>query len=684
MGTVVVVIGFIVAFAFVFFGIDDLFVDVFALFKRAKPEQLDLKGLERKPPKMQAIIIACWHEDAVIESVVDNLVASIQYPADQYRVFIGTYPNDPATQAAADRLCARHDNVVKLVNATEGPTSKADMLNYGFTAIRAYEKAHTLQFAGVTIHDSEDVVHPFELRATNDLLDDHEALQYPVFPLMRLPRLRTFFRTLTSGTYADEFAEHHYRTMVMRDSLAFVPSAGTGFVLRRDVFEAFEGEDLLPDDCLTEDYKLSLQLAFKGIKVHYVLERLPRIDESRDSSWDHIATRSIFPSTFKTAVRQKSRWVYGITMQSASLKDVFGRNNLTVLERIFLYKDLKAKFSNFVLVPGYLVFVYFVCQLIWPDLPVMYPTCTPGWWLCIMLLLMMIERQVLRGKALLHIYGKRQMALACLLPPLFPIRLIWGNIINICATAKAWWQKATLRRTNRKTESESDVQEAAPSVDPLDAVLDDENIPVKPEWKKTDHEFLPTEVLRRYHRLLGDYLLLFESVDATDLKEALKASQEEKKPLGSYLIENSEATPDQVASAVAALDCTVALGTACEDGTPLRLSPCTGCNIREWQTLHALPLLHTAEGWVAAFPQDEASSMSRVHEGAVFPVVAVESAIDAGLNETSRTAIDGSEEVASLVDEGIITLAQAGLVVGYALNLQARCRTVMDTMGIAL
>ena len=55
--------------------------------------------------------------------------------------------------------------------------------------------------------------------------------------------------------------------------------------------------------------------------------------------WDYIATRSLFPSTFKAAVRQKARWVYGITMQSASMADVFGKSELTFAERTFLYKE---------------------------------------------------------------------------------------------------------------------------------------------------------------------------------------------------------------------------------------------------------------------------------------------------------------------------------------------------------
>ena len=46
--------------------------------------------------------------------------------------------------------------------------------------------------------DSEDVVHPYELRVTNYLLDTHDALQFPVFPLMRMPTFRNYFKTITT------------------------------------------------------------------------------------------------------------------------------------------------------------------------------------------------------------------------------------------------------------------------------------------------------------------------------------------------------------------------------------------------------------------------------------------------------------------------------------------------------
>ena len=108
-------IGFFVALAFIVFGADDVLWDVFALFRGTGKKRVKLSLINEKPPKMLAVVIAAWHEDAVLGEVVDNLVASAQYPRSLYRVFLGVYPNDAATVAVARALEARHGGTVVCV-----------------------------------------------------------------------------------------------------------------------------------------------------------------------------------------------------------------------------------------------------------------------------------------------------------------------------------------------------------------------------------------------------------------------------------------------------------------------------------------------------------------------------------------------------------------------------------------
>ena len=49
----------------------------------------------------------------------------------------------------------------------DGPTSKADCLNQMISDIFMFEAEHQMQFAGMVMHDSEDLIHPLELKLFN-------------------------------------------------------------------------------------------------------------------------------------------------------------------------------------------------------------------------------------------------------------------------------------------------------------------------------------------------------------------------------------------------------------------------------------------------------------------------------------------------------------------------------------
>lgn len=690
-------IGFFVALAFIVFGADDLLWDVFALFRGIGKKRVKLSLINEKPPKMLAVVIAAWHEDAVIGEVVDNLVASAQYPRSLYRVFLGVYPNDAATVAVARALEARHGGtVVAVVGDEPGPTSKADNINATLRAIRAYEREHDVRFASVTIHDAEDVVHPNEFKMTNYLIDEYDALQFPVFPLQRMPRLRQFFKTLTSSTYADEFAEHHFRTMVMRDELGFVPSAGTGFAIGRRVIDEFDGKDLLPRNSLTEDYKLSLTLRMRGFRVHYVLEKVPRVDARGRTVWDYIATRSLFPSTFKAAVRQKARWVYGITMQSANMGDVFGKSALTFAERTFLYKDLKAKFANFVLLPGYAVLAYFLVQTLAPGLglPVMYPLFSFSWWMCVFLLFMMVERQVLRGRALVNVYGWKTMAFSILLPPLFPLRLLWGNLINLCATFRAWRQKIAyvlLRGREAKAaaapvvEHRGDAEEAGEE----EPGADGEDAQGGPAWNKTDHEFLPASVLERYRRLLGDALLEQGFVEPGHLEDAVGSARDRGVRLGEELLAQGLVEERHLTQAYALQQQSMFVHASPPLVLPALMERLP---LGAAERFAALPLVDAGKGWIVAVDDDlsvgERAELALVLGGPVFFLFSS----TADLLEAFEGALRGEGsphapqpgEATALLDATQVELPQAGMALAYALHLDRSVDDVAREMGLAV
>jgi len=126
-------------------------------------------------------------------------------------------------------------------------------------------------------------------------------------------------------------------------------------------------------------------------------------------------------------------------MQSVDFRKILAlnRKRTSLSFKYSLYKDLKTKFGYLLILPGYLIFAYFIVSLFIP-LPIMYPWWTLAGWLSLILTIITIYRQILRAIAIQKIYGFRSVVAACLIPPFIPLRLFWGNIINFSATLGAW------------------------------------------------------------------------------------------------------------------------------------------------------------------------------------------------------------------------------------------------------
>ncbi|MBN1778522.1 MAG: phage adsorption protein NrfB [Clostridiales bacterium] len=671
---VLYVIGLVLVALYMLMGIDDFIWDIVTtLFRRLRKKQrLDFKALDTVPPKLLAVTVAAWHEEAVLGDVIDNFIASTSYPRSMYHIFLGVYPNDPPTLSAAEELAARHLNVHVIVNDTPGPTSKAQNINHVIRQIRVFEQERGWEFASLTIHDSEDVVHPYELLVTNYLLDYHEALQFPVFPLMRMPRLANFFRTLTAGTYADEFAENHYTTMVNRYmAKAFVPSAGTGFVLSRKTLQHFGDNDVLPSDSLTEDYRLALTLFENNIRLYYVLERIPRISNKGKVVWDYVTTRSLFPNTFKTAVKQKTRWTLGITMQSVRFRDIFQTKGIPFTGRYSLYKDTKAKIGNLLSMIGYPVLIYFFVSLFLPLQPI-YPFGSISWWLCLAVTAMMLERQMFRGVSVYHVYGMRSVFFACLFPPIFPIRLIWGNIINMTATIKAFRQRHLSRRGKAKK----------PDLKSGDA------IPVPVRWAKTEHSFLDKQVLQRYRRTVGDILLERGYISTDVLRKALPAAKKSGERLGGYLMKRGLIGEDELLDALSRVNHMQHVSARHLERYGLERF---AGQFDEFllRSLHTLPMMVCKGGFVCALcdesPPDAQAKMEEAYRIKLKVVFFTRLAILRGLDimfSQKAKSVDYNTPAACLYDAGKINCEQVILARNYTYKTGKTEYRVLTEMGL--
>ena len=286
-------------------GIDDLLVDCVYLFQRARcwlrgdaPETLP----ETIPAGRIAIFVAAWDESAVIGGMLRTALDRFDHP--DYRIYVGTYPNDLATIYRVAEVAAEDSRVSLVIGAHPGPTTKADCLNALWRALLRDEAVEG-RVAAVMLHDAEDVVHAQELRVVAQALTGHAAVQLPVHPL---PDAGSRF---VAGHYCDEFAEAHAKQLPVRQVLgAGLPLAGVGCAIRRDMIEriaAARGGAPFDEASLTEDYELGLTVAAMGGRTLFA-----RVAEKPGGP--PVAVKAYFPARFDAAVKQKGRWMAGIAL----------------------------------------------------------------------------------------------------------------------------------------------------------------------------------------------------------------------------------------------------------------------------------------------------------------------------------------------------------------------------------
>jgi adsorption protein B len=139
----------------------------------------------------------------------------------------------------------------------------------------------------------------------------------------------------------DEFAERHTRELVVRDATgASVPSAGVGTCLSKRLILHFlkKRGHVLMTGCVTEDYILGVDAKRAGFRTAFAA-----ISQTRRHDRDFVATLEYFPKGFKAAVRQKTRWVFGINFEATQKLGWQG----DLWDRYFFVRDRKGLLTNF-------------------------------------------------------------------------------------------------------------------------------------------------------------------------------------------------------------------------------------------------------------------------------------------------------------------------------------------------
>ncbi|MBC7435279.1 MAG: glycosyl transferase family protein [Bdellovibrionales bacterium] len=516
-------------------SLDDFFIDIWywtrriyrslTLGRKKGYRHLTADQLMERGEQPMAIMVPAWKEYDVIAAMVQNMIEVLDY--QHYVIFIGTYVNDPETIEEVDRMCRRYRHLHRVEVPHPGPTSKADCLNFVVEAIFDYEKEKNVEFAGVVLHDSEDVVHPIELKFFNYLLPRKDMIQLPVASLERE------WYELVAGTYMDEFAESHAKEMVVRESVSgMVPSAGVGTCFSRRALIALVGvthNHPFNINSLTEDYDVGMRLSQLGMQTIFGV--FPVTYRVRRTSWKTnteatevlmdmpLCVREYFPDNFRLAYRQKSRWVLGIGLQSWEQIRWRGRS---LAARYLLLHDRKGVVTSFVSIFAYLLVAQFIVFHVgletgWWD--AYYPTLfgANSFWRTLIYVnaFFLAVRMAHRVYFTTVLYGFAHGLMS--LP-----RMVVGNFVNAMAVARAWrLYLAYLFRGKRLV------------------------------WDKTMHEFPSGAQLARKRQRLGELLQSWQAVTPTTLAKALEQQAATQTPLGRVLVSNGWLDDETLAEAIA-------------------------------------------------------------------------------------------------------------------------------------
>jgi adsorption protein B len=425
-------------------SIDDLTVDLLywgsrllgTASQRSK-ELPSIEQLEQIPERPFAIMVPCWKEHDVIFSMLSSNSRLLRY--EQAHYFVGVYLNDPLTQDEVRRAQGLYKNIHMVLVPHDGPTSKADCLNQTISDILMFEAEQNLQFAGLVMHDSEDLIHPLELKLFNKLVDLYDFVQLPVYSFSRP------ITSLIAGLYMDEFAEMHTKDLEVRQRISgVIPCAGVSACFSREAIQHLtdhnQGEAFRTSS-FTEDYDIAFrvsELGFKSAFIAYPANYAIDIDIDTGNPGIiyrslPVATREFFPSGLEAAYRQRARWLLGIVFQGShehGWKGSFGT-------KYFLARDRKGVITSPAVMLAYFALANLTIFELYraffdPDQKFVYTLLSTDWavWLFFANFLFLIWRLFNRMAFTGMIYNVRHALMAA-------PRLVVGNFVNFFATWRA-------------------------------------------------------------------------------------------------------------------------------------------------------------------------------------------------------------------------------------------------------
>jgi len=520
------------AIAILISGLDDLVVDLvwFVDWVRRRAG-LTMPRLAAWPvlrEKRIAVFVPLWNEHAVIRRMLEHNIAAIDYR--NYDFFVGAYPNDGRTQEAVREMEERYRHVHLAICPHDGPTSKADCLNWIYQRMLLHEESRRVRYDIVVIHDAEDLIHPDALRVLNNHADSFDMVQIPVLPLAT-PALE-----LVHGVYCDEFAEFQMKDMAVRRMMgSFTPSSGVGTGYSRAAIEklaAASSNRVFEPDCLTEDYE-------NGMRLHELACPQIFVPLTADAA-KAVATREYFPRQLRSAIRQRTRWVTGIALQTWERHGWKGSAG----QRYWFWRDRKGLIGSPLSLAANLVFLWgLATYFVLPSSAALVHGLDAR--LMAATFALMVYRTAVRMACVGRLYG-----------PFFalgvPVRSVCANFINAVSSSRALFRFARARIRH----------------EPL-------------VWVKTEHGYPSRNTLLPHKRSLHEILTGSGYITVDQLEEALRNKLPEMR-LGGYLVLRGIITEEELCEAL-----------SLQQGLPA--GPIEPCDVAQ-NAARALPM-HLVRSW---------------------------------------------------------------------------------------
>lgn len=511
----------VVALVIFVMSAEDLLIDItYWALKILHPErQPELADVLAKDESNVAVLVPAWHEAGVIGRMVLNMAGTFVY--SRYHIFVGVYANDPDTRLEVDRVASQNSRIHRVQIPHDGPTNKADCLNGLLRAVFEFETRTGTRFDIIANHDAEDVVHPYGLKVMNYFLEGFGMVQLPVSSLDRRPN------ESIACVYMDEFAEWHGKDMVVRSVLTgMVPSAGVGTAISREAMDALcaaRGGEPFNTDSLTEDYDIAHRLAAVGFRSRFVKYTIPV--EVERTNWltgtvqkkirrELVDTREYFPNERRASVRQKARWMLGISF--LGWRQIGWEGNW--INRWFLWRDRKAPITAPTAIVGYFLIVQWLIlfAISWaaygaPPLP---PLDMPWLWTLISInMVLTLSRLAHRALFVGRLYGLKHVWRS-------PLRVLVSNYVTFLAFLRAVRMYARHLATGR---------------------------PIA--WDKTTHAYPTAAELYNGKQQLGDILTYSGAITKLQLAAVMQLEAQTGRNVGMLLLDLGYVDDEKLAEA---------------------------------------------------------------------------------------------------------------------------------------